>query len=66
MKNVEELTDEELHSEYVFLKGRIKVNAFVTDHSREETHDRWVDVEYETKRRLDLEQKAAESSADIL
>lgn len=49
--DVEDLSDEELYSRFVFLKGRITNGKFVSEASREQTYEEWSDVEYETKRR---------------
>lgn len=51
IKDVEDLTDEELNTMFVFLQGRIKVNSFVSEKSKNETHDDFIDVQYEIERR---------------
>lgn len=53
-KDVEDMTDEELHSLEVFLKGRIKLNKFVSETSKDSTHDDFSQVDYELKRRKKL------------
>lgn len=58
-KNIEDFTDEELHSAHVFLKGRIEVNVFVSELSREKTHNDFSEVDYEVKRRRTAERDAS-------
>ena len=59
--DVEDLSEEDLHTLYIFLQGRIKTNVFVSEQSKDQTYADWQEVEYEYNRRLEL-QKSAEST----
>jgi len=55
--DIESMTDEELHTHLVFLKGRIKINVFVSEESKEKTYADFQEVSYEVERRAELEKK---------